>query len=206
MIVHTDDMHTNYTGGSYQSAAKAVDCHVRALLRAVNEDNAWIVVTSDHGEGLGQSGPDRKIIQQHGSGLWDFLTHVPLLTNAVEQDEIGLTDHGTLYAILRDLLYFGDAVLTDIYGLAAVFQAGAAHPYFHRGVVLPDGRQFIREKFMAGNFVEWYVPQELWKDTYDRSFAQACLADHCASHGIDYWDEVKEQEVLERLRGLGYFE
>jgi hypothetical protein len=199
MIVHTDDMHTNYTGGSYQNAAVAVNLYIRSLVEAVDEDNTWILITSDHGEGLGEKG-----IKQHGFGLWDFLTHVPLLTNfykGVEWDK--LTDHGSTFGFLNWFALGGDDFTPPVVELPMVLQAGATPRYFHRGVVWPDGRQFIREtsknEEVALYFEGEFTDEEKWK-------IEGQLIDHCTDLGIRYGNLDMDAEVIERLKGLGYFD
>jgi len=201
MIVHTDDMHAEYTGGSYQNAAMAVDCYVRALVEAIDENNTWVVITSDHGEGLGQSGPDGKPILQHGFGLWDFLTHVPLLVSHGHWCIDYLADHGTTYDILRKMIAGEKVTISNTKDF--VFQAGATPRYFHRGIIFSDGRQFIRESVQGGTHSRFYVGE--FTDE-EKVRAEMLLAGHCASHGIDYWGGDEEGKTMIALKGLGYFE
>ena len=216
MIVHTDDMHAHYTGDSYRNAAMAADCYTRALIEAVDEDNTWIAVTSDHGEGLGQAGPDGKPILQHGFGLWDFLTHVPLLDNMGIGAWHGLSDHGSLYNLLKFAIENpsiptpdDETFLSYLPDKAHVFQAGATLNYFHRGIVFPDGRQFIRETTRrggAGHNRRFYVGKVSKFTDEEEARAEMLLAGHCALHGIDYWDGDDEGKAMIALKGLGYFE
>lgn len=210
MIVHTDDMHTNYTGGSYAAAAMAVDCYIDNLLSAVDEKNTAIFITADHGEGLGEEG-----IKQHGYGLWPFLTHVPLLMSIpslgwrlhFEEDKgpkwAGwLADHGSLYNIMRSQIAAGLDFLSA--GVPAVYQVGDTPPNIrHRGVVYPDGLQFIRET--RGGILK-YTSRLPHTEEWAKRDPEALLREHCAQYGIDYDTEEVDSTVEERLRALGYFE
>lgn len=206
LIVHTDDMHRNYTGGSYKAAARAVDCYIDDLLHVVDATKTDIYITADHGEGLGEKG-----IQQHGFGLWPFLTHVPFLSNAGMYDISdwhsspvvyhGLTDPGTLYF---NMLWSITGQPPMLLGKEYVFQAGDTPPNIrHRGVVYKDGLQFVRET-RGGKPHMWYrLPESPYWEKRD---PEGLLREHCAGHGIDYDTEEMDSTVEDRLRGLGYFD
>ncbi len=198
LIVHTDDCHTNYTGGSYEAACKAVDGYIKMLVNNVPDDTA-VVITADHGEGLGQKG-----IKQHGFGLYDFLTHVPLIskihTHSHDGEHVGeidyLVDPGSLYRMTKFVIT-GDLDFAD-FGLHYVFQAGDTPPNIrHRGVVDKDGNQFIRKSVGATISREHFGNIEGLEEE---------LAKHCEKFGIDYWQDTLDPDVEERLRALGYFE
>jgi arylsulfatase A-like enzyme len=204
LIVHTDDMHRNYTGGSYQAAARAVDCYIDDLLRAVEGPTTDVYITSDHGEGLGEKG-----IKQHGYGLWPFLTHVPLLSNAGIHDSPspvpgvhhGLTDPGSLYDLMRWSI---TNVPPPLIGRQYVFQVGDTPPNLrHRGVVYRDKLQFVRAT-RGGEVVGWSrLPESpKWADRKPEDL----LRDHCRAYDINYDTEEVDSTVEERLRGLGYFD
>lgn len=197
LIVHTDDCHTNYTGGSYDAACRAVDGYIQQLLTVVPKDT-YILVTSDHGEGLGDRG-----IQQHGFGLWDFLTHVPLLTNAPHDLECNfLCDPDFIYKLIKGTIT-GEPQEYEV--PIYVFQAGDTPPNIrHRGVVREDGAQLIIER--RGNDRKLYkiVGSSVVHDS-DFELMAFWLSNHLSRYGIDLYENEPEEEVLERLRGLGYF-
>jgi CBS domain-containing protein len=58
----------------YDSEIRHVDGQIARLLEHVDLDRTIVVVTSDHGEGLGERG-----VHGHTAGLHDFLLHVPLI-------------------------------------------------------------------------------------------------------------------------------
>ncbi len=84
--IHVHDTHYPYTGPDvvgagrerYSAAVAAVDRALGAFLRALDRkglsENAWIIVTADHGEGLGTDGE-----ATHGVLLNDATLHVPLV-------------------------------------------------------------------------------------------------------------------------------
>jgi len=196
-IVHTDDCHTNYTGGSYDAACSAVDKYIHQLLSVVPEET-YILITSDHGEGLGERG-----IRQHGFGLWDFLTHVPLLCNAWHETEINnLADPSTIYTTIKGAVTNGHIYYE---WPRHVFQAGDTPPNIrHRGVVRPDGAQFIVETKGALRNVYKVVGRNS-PTIPDFLKMELALAQHLAKYGIEYDVDEQDEEVLERLMGLGYF-
>lgn len=193
VIVHTDDCHTAYTGGSYDAACRAVDGYIRQLFSVIPEDT-YILITADHGEGLGDMG-----IQQHGFGLWDFLTHVPLLTNAFHNQELHLLcDPGLVYNTIKGTLV--DKAQPYEWP-AYVFQAGDTPPNIrHRGVVAECGIQFIRK--VRGEIVDFHRVGPGTENDFGRM--ELALAEHLRKYGIEYDDEAPTGEVLRRLRGLGY--
>lgn len=203
VAIHTDDCHSNYSGGSYADACRLVDGYIQDIVEKMG-DNTAIIITSDHGEGLGQAGPDGKPILQHGYGLWDFLTKVPFIASplawkAEPQSIMALTSPFTIYRLLRDIILWDSRVP---FLQTQVFQAGATPKVFHRGVVLSDGRQFIRATTRDGH-ERYYVGKFTENEAIE---TEEELAMHCARYNIDYGETAAEQAVLDRLRGLGYFE
>jgi hypothetical protein len=207
LIVHTDDCHRNYTGGSYQAACLSVDVSLRELLAVVDLEDTAVLITSDHGEGLGEKG-----IAQHGFGLWDFLTHVPLVSNVDWRPTIGdrLTDNQVVYAMMRSIVEGPTYNPLAKLGKVCVFQAGDTPPNIrHRGIVNRSNGvtlHFIRET--KGNEItaRHLMAYGQKKRPRDYTHLENELADHCTVHGIDYWAEAMEPEVKERLEGLGYFD
>lgn len=201
LIVHTDDMHREYTGGNYDRAAWAVDNWASEIISLAEAQDAAIFVTADHGEGLGEKG-----IQQHGHGLWAFLTHVPLLSNILIEDmtipdvgldSAGLYDPGSLYNAMKQI------ITDDQCGVSPkeyVFQAGDTPPNIrHRGIVSKYGEQVIFH----------YVGDDLETVTYLMNESSAedmtgALINHLSAYGLKLEDGI-EKEAVVRLKGLGYF-
>ncbi len=211
MVVHDDSMHAPYAGGSYAAAAARVDANVATLINRT-QHNTHIIVTSDHGEGLGQAGPDGREVKQHGYGLWPFLTHIPFVTNfPIWEAWPDISDHQTTYSLLSAMLCELQPTGLGLVNRKSVFQAGATPKCFHRGVVFHDGRQFVRAT-RDGQHEHYYIPEKEWEWTPDRkwitmSMVTAAMTEHCRSHGIDYGESLDDEEaVIERLKGLGYWE
>lgn len=212
IIVHTDAMHTEYLGGSYDSAAQLTDRHLAYLLAVVDEWDTTVVVTADHGEGLGQRSVSGRCVLQHGSCLDEFITHVPLLVCFPEPwlckgNEIGLLfDNGSVYDYLSNVLSDDKRrwmwpYLTE---RENVFQVGANPDAFHRGVVFQSGEQYILEATQEDDWrqVAYYITHGASSEGLEK--APKCLAKHLSEHGIGL-DEF-DAEIVERLRGLGYWE
>ena len=206
MVLHTDDCHTRYTGGSYSAACGFTDRKLKELYDACPR-NTVFMVTADHGEGLGEAGPDGVRIEQHGYGLWDFLTHIPFVVHVPRTSEkllwTGLSDHGSLFEIVFDFCTRDSFHRYDPgkYFKNLVFQAGATPRVFHRGVVDPFGRQFIRANYKDGRVETYCLPEgdvtrELELD----------LREHCEQCEIEYGDLSDEAALIERLKGLGYWD
>lgn len=193
---HTDDLHTNYTGGSYDVAARYTDGYIKGLIESVDLTTTVVIVTSDHGEGLGEKG-----IVQHGMGLWDFLTHVPLITTGKHSPEKAgsLMDHGSLYAAMRTIIDKDYVPKEKIFFKDFVFQCGDTPPKTrHRGVVAPNKEQLIVHLENDEEVDICYIGE-----TYGEHRLIEELNKHCAKHGIV--NNKMDKEVEERLRGLGYF-
>ncbi len=209
VLLHTDDMHANYTGGTYAAAAKYTDRHLEQVARVAVEHDAAIFITSDHGEGLGQSGPDDHPILQHGFGLWEFLTHLPLVMKLPDMPGSvwrkkpvpELAGHDQLHGMIRNCI---NGEQPQMVVPEYVFQAGATPKVFHRGVVTRDTRQFVRATGVEAGEVEKFWIGE-FSDVEKRE-VETALSEHCASYGIDYGDVDDEAIVAERLKGLGYFD
>jgi arylsulfatase A-like enzyme len=76
----------------YVGGIRSVDRWVGRLLDQLREqgvyDRALIVLTSDHGEEIGDRGPDR-VYDQHGHTLYEELLHVPLIVKLPGQEHAG---------------------------------------------------------------------------------------------------------------------
>ena len=205
VVLHTDDCHTRYTGGTYAEACGFTDRMLKQLYSNLPR-NTVMMVTADHGEGLGQAGPDGKPIEQHGYGLWDFLTHIPMIVHLPRTKEKllwnGLSDHGSLFSIITDLCMDDkfDRYSPGKYFRSLIFQAGATPKVFHRGVVDAFGRQFIRATYPGSKHETYCLPEG------DVTAAlEIDLKAHCERNGIDYGEVSMEAAVIERLKGLGYW-
>jgi arylsulfatase A-like enzyme len=76
----------------YVGGILSVDRWVGRLVDQLREqgiyDRALIVLTSDHGEEIGDRGPDR-VYDQHGHTLYEELLHVPLIVKLPGQERAG---------------------------------------------------------------------------------------------------------------------
>jgi len=201
LVLHTDDCHKNYTFGSYAAACGFTDQKLKELYD-ICPKNTVFIVTADHGEGLGQAGLDGKPIDQHGYGLADFLTHIPLVVNIKNGRNkpfanLGLTDHGYTHRLTEWLITEEG---WPSYNQDLVFQAGATPKVFHRGVVDSFGRQFVRASYRDGSSETYTVPVG-----YETMALELELKEHCAKYGIDYGEIEGEAALIERLKGLGYW-
>ena len=206
ITVHTDDCHAKYTGGSYDAACEAVDSYIKGLLYHVDEDDTMVLITADHGEGLGQSGPDGKVIAQHGYGLWDFLTHIPLVVHIPRSDKhkricTALAGNCSIHTLMEEAIKGKIPSYTPPFN---IFQAGATPSVFHRGVVMPNGNQFVRATYKNGTHEKFWIGDGIGDD--ESVLMEELLARHCKAHGIEYGETIADQIVIDRLKGLGYFE
>lgn len=207
LMVHTDDMHTNYTGGTYETAAGYVDEYIRTLLGFVDMETTNIYITADHGEGLGQNG-----IVQHGHGLFDFLTHVPLVyrLSSGERDDPdflsrSLMDHGSLYwQMRRDItgqLWQDPTTMLKDY----VFQVGDTPPNRrHRAILSYLGTHLIHE-YVDGEFTrDWTFYYRTESEATNMDVLFGVWRVYAQKHGFELHHEDMSA-VEERLKGLGYF-
>jgi len=209
VVVHTDDMHTEYTGGSYDTAAAYVDSAMQDFLWTIDLENTLIIIVADHGEGLGDRG-----IKMHGFGLYDFLTNVPCIVNreirAIDSDKgvlvapDALLSPGSVYSLLASHILDTDLYLAD-FEKPYVCQAGDTPPRMrHRGVVFGDGSQFVRKIDGDRVSIELENRGGIGGDEL-ATMGEFCLRQHCSQYGIDYDAEEENLVVGYRLGGLGYF-
>ncbi len=217
VFFHCDTMHMHYAGGSYQAAAKFTDRRLEQVARAAAQKDAAIFITSDHGEGLGQSGPDGHAIDQHGYGLWDFLTHIPLVVKLPDAFpkiwENGpvpeLMGHDQLHGMILNC-FSGN--IPNLLVPKYVFQAGATPSVFHRGVVTRSGKQFVRAIYLSEEDDEGNREEERREDFWigkfrkkEKAGIEAALDTHCKLYHGSPEDVGEEAIVMDRLKGLGYF-
>jgi choline-sulfatase len=73
VFIHLFDVHKPWSSGSYDAQIKAVDKLLSALRNEPWWDRSLVILTSDHGEGLGEHGES-----DHGYFLYQSTLHVPL--------------------------------------------------------------------------------------------------------------------------------
>ncbi len=91
----------------YDNGVRQFDDIVRQLLETLREkkylDDAIVVITSDHGEGLGERG-----LMSHGNGVHEPLLHVPLLVSGITAQPVA---GGQPFISLRDI---GPTILDEL--------------------------------------------------------------------------------------------
>ncbi|HEX9982937.1 MAG TPA: sulfatase-like hydrolase/transferase [Thermoanaerobaculia bacterium] len=99
-LLHLYEPHAPYEKGSYDAEVSHADAIVGAFLDDLKRrglyDDALIVVTSDHGEGLGDHGED-----EHGIFVYREAIQVPLIVKLPRQSRAG--ERITAMAALSDL-------------------------------------------------------------------------------------------------------
>lgn len=223
ITVHDDSCHTNYRGGNYDVACGEVDTDLKHMLGfilhdKIFRDNTFIIVTADHGEGLGERG-----IAQHGYGLWPFLTHVPLVIYQPRTPKQisgidRLCQHVNLYGFMKNIVETVEVtwppgmIVSDY-----AHMVGRVPRFWHRGVT--DGETLLikeqavdeDDNSLGNTFTK--IDLKTGKET---TFAMAgagnglwnAARDHAARFGIDADDgRLADDDILEqRLKALGYFE
>ena len=80
VFIHLFDVHKPYTLGSYDAQVGAVDQLLGAFQETLRKAGWWdrslVVLTSDHGEGLGDHGES-----DHGYFIYESTLHVPLIVH-----------------------------------------------------------------------------------------------------------------------------
>ncbi|OGC94065.1 MAG: hypothetical protein A2W25_11830 [candidate division Zixibacteria bacterium RBG_16_53_22] len=217
MIVHDDSCHTNYRGGSYDQACREVDSDLEWLIGRVLKhqqwtDNTFVIVTADHGEGLGERG-----IDQHGRGLWPFLTHVPLI---IRQPRVakalsvydGIVQPVNMHGFMVNCMSIAPeawppGMNVDKNGYAHM--VGRDPKVWNRGVT--NGKHMvIKRQEVGGPTTMFYldIASDQLLEPDDRYYEMWHYAqEHAAQFGIDAGNDSLDDEILEaRLKGLGYFD
>ena len=202
---HLTGMHTHYMGGSYATAAKIEDGYVKSLIDTVATlgGDTNIMITADHGEGLGDHG-----IAQHGHGLYPELTHIPLMVYEAGQGQPRIDNR------LFDQQSAATMLWKWMKGKSAraapkkyVYQVGDTPPSTrHYGIVYPDKTQYIIGIVGDRQFT-FYVPDEASVVGKEPDPLELIKGEHerYGHSAADLLDPLPE-EVLKRLKGLGYFE
>jgi arylsulfatase A-like enzyme/Flp pilus assembly protein TadD len=232
LFVHLYDPHTPWTppepqrarwGASYEGEIAAADAAVGTLLEGLRAlgryDSSVVVLTSDHGEGLGDHGE-----QEHGILLYREVLQVPLLVKLAGSERAGATLKAA--SGLRDLMPTIAALVgaqapaaargRDL--LAAAKEAEAAEPGIYSETYYPRihlGWSELRSltdaryQLIDGPRPELYDLQNDFAQTRDvlaekPQVAQAMRA-ALAAAGTDYRPPAPANAAeRERLRSLGY--
>jgi len=214
ITVHDDSCHSNYRDGSYNAACKAVDSDLLRLFHHISmadkEENTFIFITSDHGEGLGDHG-----IKQHGFGLWPVLTHVPMVAYLPGIESPQVIDDIFQHVHVYDWMV-GNIGLHEVeYRNPARYahMAGRTPHFWHRAVT--DGETLIVKEQpvnaeMQPKWMEYSLEHECVKNSSESPIYDLWIEaiGHAAKFGIDADnDGVLNDELLEqRLKQLGYFD
>jgi choline-sulfatase len=234
--VHLFDPHAPYTppppfagrfsGRPYDGEVAYADSQVERLVawldRSGQRQRTLVVVTSDHGEGLGQHGEE-----EHGILVYDSTLHVPLVLSWPGRLPAGTRVRGQFRSV--DLL---PSVL-DLLGVPAVRTSGAsrADAIAHGGRI-PDNESYAESLYGSIHFGwaklralrshEWKFIEaprsELYRLPEDPGETRNVLASRAevangmrqslGRHGGGAGDAAGaapiDQEALERLAALGY--
>lgn len=211
MIVHDDSCHSHYRGGSYDAACREVDEDIWRLYNIAKNENTIIIVTSDHGEGLGERG-----IVMHGFGLWPFLTRIPLIIKTPESVQLlsysdMVTQPVQVYGMLKSFIEKPEIKERFLITCNYAHMIGRTPDFWDRGVT--DGKNMVLKRQNVHNGKTEYTHYDV---NTDRVIATNRLPVfdmwnaarlHAANFGIDADHDILDDDILEeRLRNLGYFE
>jgi arylsulfatase A-like enzyme len=141
--------------GSYAAAVTYLDDGLGVLLEAMREtgllDHFWLMVTSDHGQALGEHG----IVGSYRPWLHDELIHLPLLVRPPDAAEAGRRVAALTQSV--DLM----PTLLDVFGLPIPPVHGRSLlPLLHaNGAPL---RGYACSGLRAGEAVEWALRTPEW--------------------------------------------
>ncbi len=195
-----------------------LDHHLTRLLRSLEErglfDSTSIIITADHGEGLGEHGMPR-----HGGGLYESLVRVPLYVKPARgRTEPVITDDVTgadvFHLALRHAGFSTEPRLTD--GFVGEWYVNPGH----RRPLKFGGIDFDLVCWMTGR-TKTIVSKDGTVETYDlerdpRELAPLELSpeevEQARKRAQDWWQAHPIEAVpvaldpgdLERMRALGY--
>lgn len=174
-----DPRHRAHIGDLYDGGVYHSDYVFRDLMEVLKEegiyDKALIILTSDHGEGLGEHGS-----RGHGP-LWREHLHVPLLLRFPGEkfagrriaEPVGLMDiPPTLYEYLQldighplqgiSLLPLLDRTEQARPRPVASYQEAESNPYFHLGAIRITQKNYvyIHRLYRAGSLLEGYLAEQ----------------------------------------------
>lgn len=208
ITVHLADMHKPYKDGSYMDAAKYESAMLKSLLEtAPLYGDVNMLVTADHGEALGEHD-----IVGHGYGLWDCITHIPMVIADGERRGSTnlLTDSGTVNLFLRQWM-MGEKVQvprnkTYVYQVGFTTMKDEPRGALHFGVVYKDKSQYILQ-VTGDQQLTFCVPNVDAVIGKEPDALEVIKKEHRAyGHSIDDLKDSLPDEVMERLTGLGYFD
>jgi arylsulfatase A-like enzyme/parvulin-like peptidyl-prolyl isomerase len=234
--VHLFDPHAPYTppapfatrfaGRPYDGEVAYADSQVERLLawldRSGQRGRTLVVVTSDHGEGLGQHGEE-----EHGILVYDSTLRVPLVLSWPGRLPAGARVHGQFRSV--DLL----PTVLELLGLPAARTSGASRAdVLAHGGPIPDNESYAESLYGSIHFGwaklralrshEWkYIEaprSELYRLPEDPGETRNVMASraevangmrqslgrHDGGAGAAAGAAPIDQEALERLAALGY--
>lgn len=222
-----DDEDVEAVRGLYAGEVETADEHLGRLLTLLKEtglrEDTLIVVTSDHGENLGETDEMGRRRMGHESSISNAVTHIPLTVAHTDLSQRKIKNPYSLCAI-HDLLTdgIGKNTISDALRLNDIVscqypKAGGEHLYEK----FPDVPTDILDHRIKGCSVtsysnEWRVLKEsagtenAWESDQERTIAAApdVLVERCDSHlsALIDCEDGSELESAERsqLEALGY--
>jgi Flp pilus assembly protein TadD len=225
-FIHLYDVHQPYTHGSYDREVAYVDAAIgrfrQALAASGLLEDTLLVLTSDHGESLGEHGEET-----HGYFVYQSTLHVPLI---LHWPELGtgparIEDPASLIDLAPTVLAFLSVPKppqfqgSDLLAGASAKRTGAEVPVYSESMYARDylgcspllSIRLGRHKFIEAPKPELYDLEADPGETQNRYERDRALALQLRKRLLSFFDASRRPppnpanpEVTARLRSLGY--
>lgn len=202
-FIHDVSCHIPYRDGSYDDSCRAVSRDIANVMSNIDVDNTVVIITSDHGEALGEHD-----IQTHGYGVWPVLTHVPLVMWEADRKKVfnGTCQHVDLYDYIVTVM---NNKQPKMHYRRYAHIAGKVHNVWHRAIVFGSTMLF-KQQITNGETTYTMIntdtdeviktDMKLWEYARKHAATFNVDADTCMSEVHDM------NEIARKLKALGYYE